>query len=81
MQKELSECTDQELLVKANKMKTTAFMNALLIGFLIGVIIFSIFKSTISLFTLVPLFFLYKILNGPDNDDKELKLLLKERGL
>ena len=79
-QKELSELTDQELLDKAKKKKSTAITNALLIGFLIGIIIYSILKNTIGLFTLIPLFFAYKILNNPKNDEA-LEKLLKKRNL
>jgi len=79
-QKELSELTDQELLDKAKKKKSTAITNALLIGFLIGIIIYSILKNSIGLFTLIPLFFAYKILNNPKNDEA-LEKLLKKRNL
>ena len=39
-QKELSELTDQELLDKAKKMKSTSMTHALLIGAMIGIISF-----------------------------------------
>ena len=38
-QKELSEFSDQELLEEAKKMKSTSIINALFIGFMIGIII------------------------------------------
>lgn len=79
-EKKLSELTDQELLIKAKKMKSTAIINALLVGFLIGIIIFSVVKSTLGLFTLIPLFLAYKLANQP-TDDQALKTLLKERNL
>ena len=78
--KELSELTDQELLVEAKKMKSTAIINALLIGFMIGVVIYSIVKNTVGFFTLIPLFFIYKMFNNSKNHD-DLKSILKERGL
>ena len=58
-QKELSELTDQELLDKAKKMKST---------------------KVIGLVTLIPLFFIYKMVNK-STDDIALKNVLKERDL
>ena len=77
---ELATLTDQELLDRAKKMKSSAIINAVLIGVMMGVIIFSIWKSTIGLFTLIPLIFAYKLFNYSKND-KALKELLKERNL
>lgn len=79
-QKEPSELTDQELLNKAKKIKSNSIINALLIGFMIGIIIFSVIKNTWGLVTLIPLFFIYKLSNN-SKDDKALKELLKERNL
>lgn len=79
-QKELSALTDQELLDKAKKMKSNSIINALLIGIMIGVIIYSVVKNSLGFFTLIPLFFVYKLSNQP-NDNKALKALLKERNL
>ena len=79
-QKELSELTDQELLDEAKKMKSTSIINAVLIGFLIGIIIYSIMKNSLGFFTLIPLFFAYKIFNNSKNN-KDLERILKERNL
>lgn len=79
-QKELSELTDQELLDEAKKMKSNPILNAVLIGFMIGVVVFSIVKNSLGLFTLIPLFFVYKLLNQSKRD-KALEKLLKERNL
>ena len=80
-QKELSELTDQELLQEAKKMKTASIINALLIGFLMGVIFYSIVKSSWGLLTLIPLYFIYKLINNSKPNTKELESLLKERNL
>jgi hypothetical protein len=82
-EKELSGLTDQELLAKAKKMKSTSIMNALLIGFLVGIIIFSIVKNSLGFFTLIPLFLIYKLVNNTTNakNEKALKRILKERNL
>ncbi len=50
--KNLSELTDQELLQEAKKMKTTSLINAALIGFLAGVVVYSVVKSTWGFLTL-----------------------------
>lgn len=79
-QEELSELTDQELLDEAKKMKSTSTINALIVGIMIGIIIYSIVKSTIGFLTLIPLFIVYKLINGSKNYDA-LKVILKERDL
>jgi len=80
-QKDLAKLTDEELLQKAKKMKSTSITNALLIGFLIGIVIYSIAVNSLGLFTLIPLFFVYKLINNSKHDNKELETLLKERNI
>ncbi|WP_298368627.1 FUSC family protein [uncultured Lutibacter sp.] len=79
-EKELAELTDEELLQKAKKMKSTSIMNAALIGFSVGIIIYSAAKNSVGFFTLIPLYFVYKLINNSKND-KALKNILKERNL
>jgi hypothetical protein len=80
--KELSELTDQELLEEAKKMKSFSLTNALLIGFLAGVVFYSVIKSSWGMLTLIPLYFIYKLANDPKNKRrKDLEQLLKERNL
>lgn len=79
-QKELSELTDKELLEEAKKMKSTSITNALLIGFMVGIIIYSIMVNTIGFLTLIPLYFVFKIFNNSKKYE-DLKNLLKERNL
>jgi len=78
--KELSELSDQELLDKAKKVKSNPITYALLIGFLIGVIIYSIVVNSLGFFTLIPLYFIYKLIKNSEKD-KALDELLKERNL
>jgi len=80
-QKELSELTDQELIDEAKKRKSTRTMNAFIVGFLIGIIIYSIVVSSWGFLTLIPLFLVYKLINKPKPGNKELEHLLKERNL
>lgn len=80
--RELSQLTDQELLAEAKKMKSFSITNAFLIGFLLGIVVFSVIKSTFGFLMLIPLYFVYKMVNDPRNKRiKELEVLLKERGL
>ncbi|WP_316785224.1 hypothetical protein [Pedobacter frigiditerrae] len=79
--KPLSELTDQELLQEAKKRKSTTIIDAALIGFLIGVVFYSVVKSSFGLLMLIPIFLAYKLINKPKYDNKELEALLKERNL
>ncbi|WP_281540582.1 hypothetical protein [Maribacter aestuarii] len=38
---------------------TNATTNAIFIGFLIGIIIYSVVKNSVGFFTIIPLFFIY----------------------
>jgi hypothetical protein len=81
-QKEYSQFTDQELLDEAKKMKTFSIYNALFIGFLVGIIIFSVVKNTWGMLTLIPLYFTYKMVIDPKNKKvKELQVIIKERNI
>lgn len=80
-QKELSELSDQELLQEAKKRKSNSITTAVFIGFLVGIIIYSIAKNSFGFLTLIPLFLVYKLVNKPKSDSNELRNLLKERNL
>lgn len=79
-QKELSDLTDEELLEKAKKLKSVSIINALIIGFMIGIVVWSIAKNNFGLLMLIPLFIAYKLINNSKND-KTLKDVLKKRNL
>lgn len=80
-QRKLTDLTDQELLQEAKKLKTASIINAVLIGFLIGIVFYSIVKNSLGFFTLIPLFLAYKLINNSKYNNKELENLLKERNL
>lgn len=81
-QKELPALTDQELLEEAKKLKSFSITNAFLIGFLAGIVIFSVIKSTFGFLMLIPLYFIHKMINDPKaRRSKALNELLKERNL
>ena len=78
--KKLENLTDEELLKEKKKLKKAKIINATLIGFLIGIIVWSVAKNTWGLLTLIPLFLIYKLVNN-SKQDKDLEELLKERNL
>lgn len=81
-QKKLSELTDQELQDEAKKMKSFSINNAFFIGFLIGIIVYSVVKNSWGMLTLIPLYFIYRLTNDPKNKRcRELEKLLKERNI
>ena len=79
-EKELSQLSDEALLAQAKKAKSASIINAVLIGFAVGIIIYSAVKNTLGFFTLIPIFFIYKMVNNSTND-KALQRILKERNL
>lgn len=78
--KELSELTDEQLLGEVKKIKTSPTTNALFIGCLIGIVIYSIVKNGLGFFVLIPLFFAYKLAQN-SKKDKSLQEELKARNL
>ena len=80
--KDLSNLTNQELIAESKKLKSFSIVNALLIGFLAGIIFYSIAKNSWGMLTLIPLYFIYKLVNDPKNKrNKDVEELLKERNL
>lgn len=46
-------------------------LNALAIGFLIGIVIYSAAANTLGFLTLIPLYFAYRLLKGSDKTDAQ----------
>lgn len=67
-QQEQSEVGDHPSSDQLKNTNSGAITNALLIGALIGIVAWSIAKNTLGLFTLIPLYFIYKLLNKPKAD-------------
>jgi hypothetical protein len=78
--KVLSELTNEELLSESKKTKLSPITNAFFIGFLIGIVVFSVVKNSYGMLTLIPLYFIYKLVKESKRD-KALEELLKERNL
>ncbi|MEQ8924274.1 MAG: FUSC family protein [Fulvivirga sp.] len=80
-QKPLAELTDQELLEAAKKQRSTNIINAFIIGFLAGIIIYSIAVNTFGFLMIIPLFLAYKLINKSKYEREELENQLKKRNL
>jgi riboflavin transporter FmnP len=77
----LTDLTIEELNQAMQKKKSRSILNAILVGFLIGIVIYSIVKNTLGLVTLIPLFLAYKIINNSKTNDKDLDAELQSRNL
>jgi len=64
-QKELSQLTDKELLQVAKNNKPSPIIDAFFIGFLVGIIIYSVAANAWGFITLIPLFLIYILLKKP----------------
>ena len=74
---ELPNFTDAELLEKRTKIKSAAVLNAGLIGFLIGIAIYSTVGNGLGFFSFFPLYFvllLYKNKHTSTSVDTEITL-------
>ncbi|NKI35817.1 FUSC family protein [Wenzhouxiangella sp. XN79A] len=79
-EQELSRLSDDEFRARRKEMKTAEIAHAVLIGFMVGIIVYSVAKNTWGLVTLIPLFFIFKVLHRPERN-RALKKVLAERGL
>ena len=79
---ELSQLTDEELLEEAKKLKSFSMTNAFLIGFLMAIVVYSVVKHNFGFVMVIPLYFVYKMINDPKNKRVQaLEKLLRERKL
>jgi hypothetical protein len=79
-QNELSQLSDIELIEEAKNNKPSPLVDAFFIGFLVGIIIYSVVGNTWGFLTLIPLFMIYGLLKKPKRN-KALKNELKKRNL
>lgn len=79
-QEEFSQLSDKELLEVAKNNKPSPIIDAFLIGFLVGIIIFSVVSNTWGFLTLIPLFIIYLFLKKPKKYEA-LKKELKKRNI
>lgn len=79
-QDELSQLSDKELLEVAKHSKPSPLFDAFFIGFLVGIIIFSVAVNSWGFLTLIPLYLIYLFLKKPKQYEA-LKSELKKRNL
>ncbi|MCS3532236.1 hypothetical protein [Chryseobacterium sp. JUb7] len=72
--------SDQELFDKRKSLKTLTIINAVLIGFLIGISIYGAIKNGFGFFTFFPLIFVFLLIKTK-SDSKELENEIKSRNL
>lgn len=81
-QTDLSTLTDEELQAEAKKLRPSAITNALFIGFLFGIVLYSVFNSSFGLFMLIPLYMIYRLVtNSGSKRLKAVEAALKQRKL
>jgi hypothetical protein len=62
--------TNNEQLIKFKKNNRKRLINAFFIGFLVGIIFYSFAKNSWGFFTLIPLFFIYKLIKNNSKNNK-----------
>jgi hypothetical protein len=80
----LTALNDQELLAKMKKLKTNKIVDATIIGFTIGIVIYSAVKNGFGFFTFFPLIITYVIVRNSTNNkilENEIQKELKSRNL
>lgn len=80
----LTELSDQELLQRINKIRSNRIIDAVIIGFTIGVVIYSAVKNGFGFFTFFPLLLTYIIARNSKNSkilEKEMQKELGSRNL
>ncbi|WP_312135943.1 hypothetical protein [Sphingobacterium sp.] len=78
--KNLSHLTDQEILDKKKKLKSNQIISAVLIGFLVGIAVYSTVNKGLGFFTFFPLFFIFLIAKNK-SDLNTINLEMKNRNL
>lgn len=80
--KPVNELTNEELLAEAKKLKSFSIQTAFFIGFLGGIIVYSLLNNAWGLFSLFPFYLIYLFVKNPQNKRlKEVEAAVKERNL
>ncbi len=79
-QKELSEMTNEELLLEGKKIKSSNIINAVLFGVMIGIAAYSTIKNGLGILTFFPLLLIQMLLKN-NARKKAFESELKERNL
>ncbi len=81
MEKELSQLTDQELLVKKKEVKSSNIFNAVLLGLMVGISVYSTITDGFGFLTALPLFFVGSIVSRWNKNKKLLEEELNSRNV
>lgn len=79
-QRELSEMTNEELLLEGKKIKSSNIINAVLFGVMIGIAAYSTIKNGLGILTFFPLLLIQMLLKN-NARKKAFETELKERNL
>jgi len=80
----LTQLSDQELLEKLKKIKTNKIIDAVMVGFTLGIVVYSAVKNGFGFFTFFPLILTYLIVRNSKNNkllENEIQNELKSRNL
>lgn len=80
----LTELNDQELLQKIKQIKTNRIIDATMVGFTIGIVVYSAVKNGFGFFTFFPLILTYAIVRNSANNkilEQEIQKELNSRNL
>ena len=81
-QTDFTALSDEELQAEAKKLRPSVITNALFIGFLIGIVLFSIINSSFGLLMLIPLYMIYRLVtNSGSRRLQAIEAVLKQRKL
>lgn len=80
IQKQLSELSNEELLLEGTKIKSANIVNAILFGVMVGVAAWSTYKNGLGILTFFPLLFIQMLVKNY-NRKKAYENQLKERNL
>ena len=81
MEKKLSDLTDQELLEKKKKAKSNDIVNAVILGVLVGIAIYSTIVKGLGLMTFIPVLFALFAVNSWNKNKKALEKELNARNI
>lgn len=80
----LSEFSNEELVKKLKNLKTDKIIDAVIVGFTVGIFAYGLIKSGFGFFTFFPLLIGYLIIKNSENKkilEKEIQKEIKFRGL
>ncbi|WP_297091111.1 hypothetical protein [uncultured Draconibacterium sp.] len=82
--KKIADLSDKELLRKKKKIKNDKLIGATIVGFVIGIAIYSGVKNGLDFFTFFPLFLVYIFIKSSSNNkllEKEIEIEIEARNL